>query len=32
VVIGEDGAEVYESQRHYDRYYDEKLPEPDYVN
>jgi hypothetical protein len=31
VVVGDDGAELYQSTDHYERYYDQSWPEPDYV-
>jgi hypothetical protein len=31
VVLGDDGAELYESTEHYHRYYDGNWPEPGYV-
>jgi hypothetical protein len=32
VVVGDDGAEIYESNEQFERYYDEDGPEPEYVN
>ena len=31
VVIGDDGAELYDSTDHFERYYDKDWPEPGYV-
>jgi hypothetical protein len=31
VVVGDDGAELYESAAHYERYYERTSPEPAYV-
>jgi hypothetical protein len=31
VVIGDDGADIYQSADHYERYYEAGQPEPDYV-
>jgi hypothetical protein len=31
VVVGDDGADLYESADHYERYYDEDWPEPEHV-
>jgi hypothetical protein len=31
VVVGDDGAELYESADHYDKYYDGDWPEPGYI-
>lgn len=31
VVIGDDGAELYDSTVHFEKYYDEDWPEPGYV-
>jgi hypothetical protein len=31
IVLGDDGAEIYESAEHYERYYDGDRPEPGFV-
>jgi hypothetical protein len=31
VVVGDDGADIYESADHYERYYEAGQPEADYV-
>src|SRR5262245_22611188 len=30
IVVGDDGAEIYESAEHYERYYDGDRPEPEF--
>jgi hypothetical protein len=32
IVIGDDGADIYESADHYERYYEAGQPEPEFVN
>jgi hypothetical protein len=31
VVVGDDGADIYQSEEHYEGYYDKSWPEPEYA-
>jgi hypothetical protein len=31
IVVGDDGAEIYESAEHYEQYYDKEWPEPEFA-